>query len=80
MLPMNCPMTAENLKALRVAADVDQRDLAARVGIPGPRLCEMEMGKRVITEVEALRLEAALLEMVAERNAAFEAARKGVTQ
>jgi len=71
-------MTAEKLRELRTAADVDQRDLAARVGIPGPRLCEMETGKRPITEVESLRLQAALLEMVQERNAAFDAARKGV--
>jgi len=76
---MNCIMTADKLKTMRLAAGVDQGDLAQRLGMDASRLCKMERGQRSISEVEALRLQAALIEMVEERNAAFAEARKAAT-
>lgn len=71
----------EEILKLRKAADVAQGALAARLGLRNDELSRLENGKagRDMTEAEFLRAQAALLEIVAERDAAFEEARKSLS-
>jgi len=70
----------EEAKKLRRAADIAQGALAARLGMRNDELSRLENGKadRAMTEAEFLRAQAALLEIVAERDAAFDEARKSI--
>ena len=68
------------IRILRKAAAVSQSALAARTGVHNDELSRLENGKadRAMTEAEFLRAQAALLEIVAERDAAFDEARKSI--
>lgn len=67
----------QQIRDLRTIAQVPQMELAARLGIDKPKWCERETGARDMTEAEFLRAQAALIEIVEERAAAFDKARKG---
>jgi transcriptional regulator with XRE-family HTH domain len=50
----------KRLRILRAAANITQRDVAAKVGIPLQRFWEIENGYRVPTESEKARIAKAL--------------------
>lgn len=64
----------QQLRELRDAAGIRQDHLAARIGMSKPDLSESETGKRDMSYAEYLRAKAALVDMVEERTAAWNAA------
>ena len=68
----------KQVRALREAAGINQRALATRAGITQSNLCESELGTRNLSLPEFLRLQAALHELVAERDTAWQEALKGL--
>jgi transcriptional regulator with XRE-family HTH domain len=68
------------IRELRVAAGVSQSRLADHMGVlRNDELSRCEGGQRAMTEAEFLRGKAALLEIIAQREAAFEEACKVVS-
>ena len=67
----------KRIRQLREAAGIAQGALSQRAGFPRQKdLCLRETGAQTMTEAEYLRAKASLLELVAERDAAFAEARK----
>lgn len=69
----------KQIRTLREAAGINQRTLATRAGMTNTNLCESEGGTRPLSMPEFLRLQAALHELVAERDAAWQDALKGLS-
>lgn len=61
----------ENIRRLREAADIQQYQLAARLGIPQSTLSDWERGKRQLSELDLRRARAAIKAMTAERDLAI---------
>lgn len=69
----------KQVRELREAAGISQRTLATRAGISNSNLCESELGTRSLSIAEFLRLQAALHELVAERDTAWQEALRRLT-
>ena len=67
----------QELRALRERADIPAKRLAEKLGITPGYLSLLESGGRAFPEPDFLRAKAALLELIDERQKAFERAKAG---